>query len=91
MGLVCEITGELLSVREGRSYEGRSGTVTPGEVVLLVRDETYTVRYPTVAAAQAATGDAPERAPLTLRVIPSIAGTRAARDAAWIEWRGSAA
>jgi hypothetical protein len=82
------VTGELLSVREGRSYQGRNGAVTPGEVALLVGDAVYVVRYPTVDAAMGATGGAPERSPLTLRVAPRLAGAKDATARAWVEYRG---
>jgi hypothetical protein len=86
LGLI--VTGELLSVRAGRSYQGQSGTVTPGEVALLVRDEVYVIRYPTVDDAHAATGGQPERSVIALRVAPRLAGAKDATSRAWVEWRG---
>lgn len=82
------VTGELLSVREGRSYEGRTGTVVPGEVALLVGDEVAVVRFPTFSAAEAATGGAAERQLLTLPVSPRVAGPKESTRSAWVEWRG---
>jgi hypothetical protein len=86
VGLV--LTGELLSVREGRSYQGQSGMVTPGEITVLVHDEVFVIRFPTVDAARAVVGDAPERAPITLRVAPRMAGPKDATARSWVEWRG---
>lgn len=84
-GLV--VTGELLSVQAGRTYQGRNGSVTPGEIRLLVGDSVYAVNFPTLDDARAAVGDTPERAPLALRVAPRLAGARDATSRAWVEWR----
>jgi hypothetical protein len=88
-GLV--LTGEFRSVREGRTFQGREGPQTPGELRLLVDDEMYVVQYPTVSEARQAAGDTAEGAPLALRVTPRLAGNREARRDAWVEWRGARA